>query len=131
MASENPVEERAVILIVEDDFFLLMLAVDMVEEAGFATITATNADEAVTLLEEREDIRVVFTDINMPGSMDGLKLAQAVRHRWPPIELILTSGKFSVAPEDIPERAQFFAKPYRSDQVISAMRQFMTDNPPH
>jgi two-component system, response regulator PdtaR len=70
-----------------------MLAVEVVEKPGFLAIEARNADEAVVLLESRTDITLLFTDIDMPGSMDGLKLAHAVRDRWPPIKIIVVSGK--------------------------------------
>src|SRR3990170_381248 len=104
---------RPYVLVVEDEVFSRMHAVDLVEAAGYRAIEASNADDAIAILEARKDIRIVFTDINMPGSMDGLRLARAVRDRWPPIELILTSGHLDVAESDIPERGLFFPKPYR------------------
>jgi CheY-like chemotaxis protein len=73
-----------VVLVVEDEPFVRMDAVDIVEEAGFIAAEATNADEAMRILETNPDIRIVFTDIDMPGSMDGIKLAFAVCDRWPP-----------------------------------------------
>jgi CheY-like chemotaxis protein len=80
--------KRPVVLIVEDKFLLRMDAVDMIAAAGFEVVDeAANADEAIKILEARRDITVVFTDIQMPGSMDGLKLARAVRGRWPPIKI--------------------------------------------
>ena len=83
---------RPVVLAVEDEPLILMLAIDMIRDAGFEALWASNADDAIRILENRDDIRIVFTDINMPGSMDGIKLAQAVRGRWPPIKIIVTSG---------------------------------------
>ena len=77
-----------VVLVVDDEMLLRMRAVDMVEEAGFTPIEAMDADEAVAILESRSDIALLFTDIQMPGSMDGLKLAHAVHERWPPIKII-------------------------------------------
>ena len=74
-------------LVVEDEPLSRIHALNLVEEAGYVAIEASNADEAISILEARKDIRIVFTDIDMPGSMDGLKLARAIRHRWPPIEL--------------------------------------------
>ena len=88
---------RAVVLIVEDEFLLRVDAVDMIKAAGFDVVEAANADEAIEILESRRDITVVFTDIQMPGSMDGLKLARAVRGRWPPIKIVATSGMFTSA----------------------------------
>ena len=84
-------------LIVEDEFLLRMDAAEAIGAAGFEVIEAANADEAIEVLEARPDITVVFTDIQMPGSMDGLKLARAVRGRWPPIKIIATSGHLHVS----------------------------------
>jgi len=113
------------VLVVEDDFLSRLHAVNLVEDAGYIAIEASNADEAITILEARKDIRIVFTDINMPGSMDGLKLAHAIRKRWPPIELILTSGDFDLSDTDIPERGRFFPKPYVDKEIVSALHQFV------
>jgi two-component system, response regulator PdtaR len=110
------------VLIVEDELLVRLLAVSLLEEAGFGTIQAGSADEAVALLETRKDIRVVFTDINMPGSMDGLRLAHAIRHRWPPIELVLTSGHIQVGKKDMPERGLFLAKPYEATELVRTVR---------
>ena len=115
-------QRRAVVLVVEDEPLMLIDAVDLVTEAGFEAIGAKNADEAIRILESRDDIRIVFTDVNMPGSMDGIKLAHAVRHRWPPIEIIVTSGLTLANVEDLlPERGVFFPKPYTPAQVASAL----------
>lgn len=111
-----------VVLVVEDEALLLFHAVDFIEAAGFAVLTAANADEAIGLLNSRPDIRVVFTDIDMPGTMDGLRLAQAIRERWPPVELIITSGHVRVAEESMPARGRFFSKPYDPVEVIEAIR---------
>jgi CheY-like chemotaxis protein len=115
-------QRRPVVLVVEDEPLMLMDAVDLVREAGFEAIGTKNADEAIRILESRDDIRIVFTDVNMPGSMDGIKLAHAVRHRWPPIEIIVTSGLTLANVEELlPERGVFFPKPYTPAQVASAL----------
>ena len=115
-------QRRAVVLVVEDEPLMLIDAVDLVTEAGFEAIRAKNADEAIRILESRDDIRIVFTDVNMPGSMDGIKLAHAVRHRWTPIEIIVTSGlTLANVQELLPERGVFFPKPYTPAQVASAL----------
>jgi two-component system, response regulator PdtaR len=111
---------RVAILIVEDDELLKLLVVAIVEESGFEGIAACDADEAVAILETRSDIVLVLTDINMPGSIDGLGLAHAVRSRWPPIKIIVVSGR-GLAPE-LPKDFHFLAKPYRTDAIISAIR---------
>jgi two-component system, response regulator PdtaR len=92
------------VLVVEDDFLSRLHAVSLVQDAGYIAVEASDADEAITILEARKDIRIVFTDIDMPGSMDGLKLAHAIRERWPPIELILTSGHFDIREDELPDR---------------------------
>jgi CheY-like chemotaxis protein len=105
---------RLIVLIVEDDFLIRMNAAGMIEDAGFEIVEATNAEEAIVILEARLDIRVVFTDIQMPGPMDGLKLARFVRDRWPPIKIVATSGFVNVGKDDLPECGRFLPKPYRS-----------------
>jgi DNA-binding NtrC family response regulator len=116
------VAQKALVLVVEDEPLVRMAAVDLVEEAGFRAIEAKDADEAVRILEARTDIRTVFTDIDMPGSMDGIKLAAAVRERWPPIEIILTSGHSHIREDEIPDRSVFFRKPYDPRRVIETLR---------
>lgn len=112
---------RIGILVVEDEPLLLMDAMDMVEDAGFTVYGAANADEAIRLLEKHDSIRVLFTDVDMPGSMDGLKLAHAVRDRWPPVSIIVTSGHVSVTKDAMPEHGLFFAKPYPPASVVKAL----------
>jgi CheY-like chemotaxis protein len=111
-----------VVLVVEDEMLLRMRAVDMVEDAGFTPVEAVDADEAVAILEARSDIALLFTDIQMPGSMDGLKLAHAVRERWPPIKIILVSGQLGPANIAIPADSRFFGKPLEAKKMIAEMR---------
>ena len=108
---------RPVVLIVEDEFLLRMDAVDMIARAGFEVVEAANADQAIEILESRRDITVVFTDIQMPGSMDGLKLARAIRGRWPPIKIVATSGSSNLVKTELPEGGRFLPKPYSPLQV--------------
>jgi CheY-like chemotaxis protein len=115
--------KRPVVLIVEDDFLLRMDAVDMIKAAGFEPVEAGNADQAIEILEARPDITVVFTDIQMPGSMDGLRLAQAVRGRWPPIKIVATSGHVNVRENDLPEGGRFLPKPYSRREVTGVLRE--------
>jgi CheY-like chemotaxis protein len=111
-----------VVLVVEDEMLLRMRAVDMVEDAGYASVEAIDADEAISILESRSDIALLFTDIQMPGSMDGLGLVRAVRERWPPIKIILVSGKLIRSEIDIPTGSRFFAKPLTAGDVIAEMQ---------
>jgi CheY-like chemotaxis protein len=116
------VAKRAVILIVEDELLIRLNAVEMIEEA-FEVVEAASADEAIAILEGRLDIAVVFTDIQMPGSMDGMKLAAAVRHRWPPIKIVATSGQVKLGPGDLPEGARFLPKPYSPAEITKILRE--------
>jgi CheY-like chemotaxis protein len=110
------------VLIVEDEPLLRIHAADIVEEAGFIAIEAANADEAVRILESRDDILLLFTDVQMPGSMDGLKLAHAVRNRWPPIKIVIVSGHLQVAQNELPDDSRFFGKPFETGKMIAELR---------
>ena len=109
--------ENRVVLVVEDDELMRMHAADLVRDLGFQVIEAANADDAISLLESSRDVTVVFTDIQMPGSMDGLRFVAAVRDRWPPIALLVTSGQLSLPDTALPQGARFVAKPYSPHQL--------------
>ncbi len=115
----------AVILVVEDEMLLRMRAVDMVEEAGYTSVEAVDADEAVAILESRSDIALLLTDIQMPGTMDGLKLAHWVHERWPPIRIILVSGQLKLNSIDIPPDSRFFGKPLEAAEMIAEMQKMI------
>src|ERR1700692_155810 len=110
------------VLVVEDEGILRLCAVDMVEDAGFIAIEAGNADQALSILESRSDISLLFSDVQMPGSMDGLKLAHAVHERWPSIKIILVSGKINVADADKPAHSRFFRKPLEEKQMVAELQ---------
>jgi CheY-like chemotaxis protein len=112
----------AVILVVEDEMLLRMRVVDMVEDAGYTSVEAVDADQAVAILESRSDIALLFTDIQMPGAMDGLALAHSVHKRWPPIKIILVSGQLQLSSGDIPPDSRFFGKPLKAGEMIAEMR---------
>jgi CheY-like chemotaxis protein len=111
------------VLVVEDDALIRLVAVDIVQGAGFEVIEAQHADEAMRIVESVPDIQLVFTDIHMPGSMDGLALARRIEHRWPPIRLIITSGKASLRADDLPAGGRFLPKPYTAGQVCDLLGQ--------
>ena len=112
----------SVILIVEDETFVKYYLEEILEYAGYQVVSAANADEAIEILESRNDIRVLITDINMPGSMDGLRLAAAVKDRWPPIKIIVATGKDAPRREEMPMDSQFLPKPYAPNRVLAAVR---------
>lgn len=110
------------VLIVEDEFLIREMLKDELEDAGYQVVPASDADDAVRVLEARQDIHLVFTDINMPGSMDGLKLAAFVNDRWPPVHIIVITGR--AKPVGLPPNALFIPKPYLSRNVVAAMQTF-------
>ncbi|HYC99489.1 HWE histidine kinase domain-containing protein [Brevundimonas sp.] len=112
----------SIVLVVEDELMLRMRAVDIVQDAGFKSIEAISADEAIAILETRDDISCLFTDIQMPGSMDGLKLAHVTHARWPHIKIILVSGQIAVTEGDKPEDSKFFSKPLEIEQMVLELR---------
>jgi two-component system, response regulator PdtaR len=112
IATNNPV-----VLIVEDEFLIRMATAEAVRDAGFEVVEAADAAGAIAILESRSDIQVVFTDIHMPGFMDGAMLAHAIRHRWPPVRVIATSGREAVQKLDLPAGTLVFTKPYNPEQI--------------
>jgi two-component sensor histidine kinase/CheY-like chemotaxis protein len=110
------------VLIVEDEMVLRMRAVDIVEDAGFTPIEAVNADDALAILESRSDIELLFTDIQMPGSIDGLKLAHAVHERWPLIKIMIVSGQLKLTDTDKPADSRFFGKPLDVKHMVAQMQ---------
>lgn len=118
-------EALITVLVVEDEILIRMDISEALERAGFGVLEAGNADEAIAILNQRDDVRVLFTDIDMPGSMDGLRLAAAVRDKWPPIEIIVTSGHQQMTDDNLPVDGRFFGKPYRPGQIITAVRELL------
>jgi len=119
---------KTVILVVEDSALIRMGAVDLVESAGYEALEASDADEAIRILESRSDIALVFTDVQMPGTMDGIKLSHYIRDRWPPVKLIVASGNAILQESNLPTGTRFFAKPY-SDHTIADAIAHLLDSP--
>jgi CheY-like chemotaxis protein len=112
---------KPVVLVVEDEPLLRIDTICLVEEAGFPTVEAANAKQAIQLLENRSDIRVIVSDIDMPPGMDGMALVAMVRRRWPPIAIILVSGHVALAEVVIPEGGTFFSKPFRPAELVATL----------
>lgn len=112
-----------VVLVLQDEPILAMTMREFVEEAGCEALVVRTAEAAIRILEERTDIRVVFADLDVRGSMMGVKLAAMIRDRWPPIELVLT-GALSPNLDHIPARGVFCDKPFREAKVVAAIRDF-------
>jgi CheY-like chemotaxis protein len=113
-----------VVLIVEDEAIIRMGAVALIEDLGCEFFAASSADEAIALLERHPEITIVFTDIQMAGSMDGLELAAYARRRWPPLKFIIVSGNHVTTAVEMPEGARFFPKPYNATTIGEAIRAF-------
>ena len=109
------------VLVVEDEPLIRWCTAEMIEEAGYAIVEAADADAAMRILEARNDIDCIFTDVDMPGSMDGLALAHTAHDRWPPIGIIVTSGKRRLSREQLPCGGRFLAKPYLTSDVVGML----------
>lgn len=118
------------VLIVEDEPLIRVDAVDMVEDEGYAVCEAPDADKALMILESRDDIGVLFTDIDMPGEIDGLNLARIVRKRWPHIAIIIVSGHTHLQDGEVPSGGVFFSKPYLRSKILQALHKagHLSDN---
>jgi DNA-binding NtrC family response regulator len=110
-----------IVLIVDDEPLLRMTVADMLYDAGFWTVEASDAEQALRTLESRDDIRIVILDIVMNRGMDGLELAQVIHARWPHVHILLTSGKMYASEDALPDGAVFFRKPYRSRDVVPVL----------
>lgn len=119
---------KAVVLVVDDSALIRMAAVDLVQSAGYEVLEAQDADAAILILESRDDIDLVFTDVQMPGTMDGIKLSHYIHNRWPPVKLIVTSGMAFVEESILPTGSQYFAKPYTDTAITNAMARLLADD---
>ena len=120
MSAKRPLH-ASVVLVVEDDDLVRVYAVEMLEDAGLTAVEARDADEAWGILKRRDDIGVLFTDIDMPGSMCGKTLAARVHACWPEIRLVLTSGRHRLADDEVPDHGLFVPKPYRTGDIVEAI----------
>ena len=114
---------KNVVLIVEDEAIVRLVAASMLQDAGFDTLEADTAEDALHLLEKHDEVCVLFSDIQLPGRMDGLGLARTVHDRWPDIGLVLTSGGVDIRREQIPDSGKFLAKPYDCGEMVEAVRE--------
>jgi CheY-like chemotaxis protein len=125
MANPSANAERPlVVVIAEDEVLLRTLAVEFLEDEGFITVAAETALAALDICKSRPGaIDVLFTDIRMPGPMDGLELAHRVRERWPRVGIIIASGNIFVGRDQLPDGARFLPKPYDLHRIVEAIRQ--------
>lgn len=120
--------DKAVVLVVEDNAIIRMSAIELVQSAGYEVLEASDADEAIRILESRSDIDLVFTDVQMPGTMDGVKLSHYIRERWPPVKLLIASGNAILAESALPHGSRFFSKPYDDHAITDAMARLLASD---
>ena len=112
---------KAVVLVVKDNTIIRLGAVDLVLSAGYEALEAGNADEAIRKLGSRSDIDIVFTDVQMPGTMDGIRLSHYIRKRWPPVKLLVASGNAILEETSLPVGSKLFSKPYDDHAITDAL----------
>lgn len=117
---------KAVVLVVEGSTIIRMGAVDLVQSAGYEALEAGDADEAIRILEARDDIDLVFTDVQMPRTMDDIRLAHTIRDRWPQVKLIVASGMATPEKSGLREGSRFFPKPYSDHAVADAIAHMLS-----
>jgi CheY-like chemotaxis protein len=115
------------VLIVEDEDLVRMVGSDILTDGGFRVLEAANASEALQRLENETEVMVLFTDVNMPGTPDGLGLAKLVSDRWPQVRILVASGAVKPRPRDLPEEGLFLSKPYRADELLTMVRKLSGD----
>jgi len=116
---------RTTILIVENEAIICLELAHWLEKLGSEVLLANDAEQAIALLGARPDIRLLITDIQMPGSMDGVRLAHHVRDRWPPVQIIVVSGMVNTPPSALPKRSVFIPKPYTPQELWAAASQLI------
>ena len=106
------------IIVVDDEALIRMHGASMLEDAGYSVVEAASADEAIAILEGTTDVRLLFSDVDMPGRMNGIALAELVHERWPNVRLLLTSGHHHIADAQLPDDGRFIPKPYSQKAVV-------------
>jgi CheY-like chemotaxis protein len=125
-SASDPPRPAIVVLVAEDDILIRMMAVDALTDAGFAVIEVGHADDALNILSaQAQEVRALFTDIHMPGTMTGLELAHHVRYNWPWIAIIVASGKAQPDSKEMPAGTRFLSKPYQADNVVQHVRELV------
>jgi CheY-like chemotaxis protein len=123
--TETDRHTQPVVLVAEDEELIRLWAADVLQENGFSVLEAANAEAAMRVLEARPEVRLLFTDIHMPGAFDGMELARRVHDRWPHVQLVVTSGKIAPRPAEIPDASRFLPKPYRAEQLVGQVQDLL------
>ena len=116
--TQDTIADHPTILVAEDDGFLRLMTSGLLEIHGYTVVEADSAEEALRVMERRKDVRLLFTDIQMPPGCDGLELAREVHSRWPKVRLVITSGRVQPARADIADHGRFIRKPYRAKDLL-------------
>jgi CheY-like chemotaxis protein len=127
---ENDAAKPPVVLVAEDQTLIRMGAVDQLEREGYEVLEAGNAAEALAIMQARPEVRILFTDIDMPGEFDGMELAEQVHRRWPKVLLLVTSGRQSLSDRDVPDDGMFVAKPYAGEELSGALKELFRRHGP-
>jgi two-component system, response regulator PdtaR len=128
MKPRGPVRNQPVVLLVEDEFLVRTVQVDILREADFWVLEAQDADEAFEMLKQRPEVKVVLTDVDMPGSLDGFEFARLVAQGWPEVGVLVISGKTAPSPGDIPPTALFAPKPLRPAALVEKIQALIARN---
>jgi len=123
--TETDPHPQPVVLVAEDEELIRLWAAGVLQENGFSVLEAANAEAALRVLEARPEVRLLFTDIHMPGAFDGMELARRVHDRWPNVLLVVTSGKIEPRTAEIPDESRFLPKPYRAEQLVGQVQELL------
>jgi CheY-like chemotaxis protein len=116
--AQDKIADHPTILVAEDDGLLRLMASELLEDHGYTVVEADSAEEAIKVMEQRKDVRLLFTDIQMPPGCDGLELVREVHNRWPKVRLVITSGQVQPARAEIADHGRFIRKPYRAKDLL-------------
>jgi two-component system, response regulator PdtaR len=116
--TQNTSTDHPTVLVAEDSVLLRLLASEILEEHGYTVVEADNAEEAIKVMENRKDVRLLFTDIQMPPGCDGLEFAREVHNRWPKVHLVITSGQVQPSRAEIADNGRFIRKPYQAKDLL-------------
>jgi CheY-like chemotaxis protein len=116
------------ILVVDDDPILRVHISELLQDAGYQVLEASNTDEALAVLEQHSNIKLLFTDVQMPPGADGIALAEIVQNRWPDVSVLVTSGGLNLSDDDIPDGGEFVSKPYSRKLLLSRIERMIANN---
>ena len=122
-------DAQPVVLVAEDEALIRWGAADQLTREGFDVVEAANAAEALEIMRSRPEVRLLFTDIDMPGELDGMDLAAQVHERWPGVRLLVTSGRLALGDRDVPDAGMFLPKPYEGEKLSGAIKKLLAKDP--